>query len=368
MQPGDTIYSIARRHGLTTREFISLNPGITERGLSVGEKVRLPSPQGRNTIETVGYVYPNIDQAYLSEIYPYFTYLSIVGNRITQSGFLIGVNNKELIEASRQANVAPMMVVSNTTDSGLYSSALAHSVLINPSARERLISNIITAVEENNYYGALIDFEFISPENFSAYINFLLDLKDALHAQNDTMFLVIRIATILSEQATIAQLLPFGEYENLADRFIIRTNEWACNVNLEAPLVDLAQQALDFATDLVSADRLIVGIPNCCFHTQLPVQPQTMPTLLSIIEAERLAFESGASFQLDTRSGASYFRYFDDAGKENIVWCPNRCTSQSILELVRIYGLGGVSFRMVDDFPITDYQALGAIFNIQKVL
>lgn len=368
VQPGDTIYSIARKHSLTTHEFVSLNPGIMERGLLVGEKVQLPPPQGRPTIETNGYVYPNTAQAYLGEIYPYLTYLSIIGNRITQPGFLIGVNNKELIEAARQANVAPMMVVSNTTENGLFSSALAHAVMNSPSARERLISNIVTAVDENDYYGANIDFEFVSPENFPAYINFLLKLKDTLHEQNHTLFLVVRIATILSEQTSIAQLLPLGEYEDLADRFIIRTNEWACNVNLDAPLLDLAQQAVDFATELVSADKLIVGIPNCCFHAQLPYQSQISPTPLSIIEAERIAVEAGASFQLDSRSGASYFRYFDDAGKENIIWCPNRCTSQSILELVRIYGLGGVSFRMVDDFPITDYQSLGAIFNIQKVM
>ena len=158
------------------------------------------------------------------------------------------------------------------------------------------------------------------------------------------------------------------EFEHLADRFLIRTNEWACNANLESPVLDLTQQAMDFATQLVPAWKLIIGIPNCCFHSQLPFQPHIQPTLLTISDAERLANQAGTSFQTDSRTGVSYFQYIDVEGKEYLVWCPNRCINLSILELVRIYGLGGISFRIIQDFPITDYQALSSVFNIVKVI
>ena len=369
VQPGDTIYSIARKHGMTTRQLVSVNPGITERALVIGERIQLPPfPQGRPSIETNGYVYPSADETYLREVLPYLTYLSIVGNRITLPGRLVGVNNMQMIETARQFKVAPIMVVSNTSESGLYSSALVHTVLGNPATRQRLISEIVAAVNENNYYGANIDFEFVTPENFSAYISFIQELQDMLHAQNHQLFIVIRIATILSEESTLAQLLSPAEYETLADRFLIRTNEWACNVNLEVPVLDLAQQAMDFATELVPEWKLIIGVPNCCFYSQPLIQPQTPPALLTIVEAERIATQVGASFQMDSRTGTMYFSYTDNMGNETIVWCANRCTSQSILELVRIYGLGGVSFRMIDDFPITDYQSLNAMFNIRKVM
>ncbi len=369
VQPGDTIYSIARKHGMTTRQLVSVNPGITERALVIGETVQLPPfPQGRPAIETNGYVYPDVDEAYLREVLPYLTYLSIIGGRITLSGHLVGVNNMQMIETARQFKVAPMLVVSNTSEDGLYSSALVHAVLGNPATRQMLISEIVAAVSENNYYGANIDFEFVTPENFPAYISFIQELEDMLHAQNHQMFIVVRIITILSQESALAQLLPAAEYETLADRFLIRTNEWACNVNLEAPVLDLAQQAMDFSTELVPEWKLIIGVPNCCFYSQPLAQPQTSPALLTIAEAERLAAQVGASFQMDSRTGTMYFSYTDTMGNETIVWCANRCTSQSILELVRIYGLGGVSFRTIEDFPITDYQSLNAMFNIRKVM
>ncbi len=368
VQLGDTIYSIARMHSLTTRELLAANAGIMERELLPGETIQLPPPQDCQTIEINGYAAPNTDEKLYGQILPYLTYLGIVGNRITLPGQLVSIHNAEMIQDAWEANVGPVMVVSNTSENGIYSSDLVHAVLSNPAATQRLIDDIVEAVRENNYYGANIDFMFISPHILPAYIRFLQTLRDALHAQGYQLFVVVRIIVLLSEQENISLLLPLPEFQNVADRFLIRTNEWACNVNLEVSLLDLTQQAIDFATQLVPAWKIIIGIPNCCFQSPLPYQPQISPTLLSIAEAEDLSVRAGASFQTDSRSGLSYFLYTDSEGRENIVWCPNRCVNMSILELVRIYDLGGVSFRMIEDFSIMDYQALNAMFNIQKVI
>ena len=367
VQPGDTIYSIARNHGLTTEQLLSTNPGIMGRELVLGETIQLPPlTQGRQSIEVNGYVYPNADEAYLNKVLPYLTYLSIIGNRITSSGNLIGVNNREMIETARRANVAPVMVVSNTTENGLYFSGLAHAVLTSSAARDTLITDIVEDVQANNYYGALIDFEFVAPDYFPAYANFLQMLKSALNAQNYKLFIVIRIIVIFSEQAALAQSLPLAE--GLTDRFFIRTNEWACNVNLEASVLELTQQAMGFLTQLIPKWKIIIGIPNCCFAVPLPYEPNMQPAQLSVAESERLAAQAGVNFQIDSSTGTMYFQYINDMGTETVVWCPNRSVNQSILELVRIYGLGGVSYRMIEDFPITDYQTLSIIFDIQKVI
>ena len=369
MQPGDTIYSIARRHSLTTSELTSINPGLTEQGLVVGTVLQLPPPpDGRPAIEINGYAYPNSDQAFVLSTLQYMTYLSIICSRVTIDGYLVGVHNAQMIEMCWQNHVAPVMVVANTSETGLYSSALIHAVMSNPAAQERLIHDIVTTVTQNNYYGANIDFEFIPPGDYPVYINFLNILQAALDAQGKSMFIVIRMATLVGQQELLTELLPPSGYEKLADRFIIRVNEWACNTNLEASMLDLTQQAIDFAIGLVPPSKLIIGIPNCCFRWEVPYHHTTPPAQLTVAQADRIATEVGASFQLDSKSGASYFQYIDDLGNTNIVWCANRCTNQSILELVRIYGLGGVTFRTIEDFPITDYQAINATFNIQKVV
>ena len=49
VQPGDTLYAIARRYGLSCELLLALNPDLSARNLSVGTKVALP-PSSRRTI------------------------------------------------------------------------------------------------------------------------------------------------------------------------------------------------------------------------------------------------------------------------------------------------------------------------------
>ncbi len=369
VQAGDTLYSIARNHGQTTRAFVEANPGILERPLVVGEVLQLPNaPEGHPSIETNGYIDSTTDDAMLLDVLPYFTYLSIFGHRITIDGYLVGTNNTQMIQTARAARVAPMMVVSNTTENGFYSRALIHAVLTNPAASQRLIDGILSTLQQQDYYGVNLDMEFIAPEDFPLYVRFLQTLSSVLQPYDYRRFIVVRIITVLEQQETLSRMLSPGDFMHLSDRFVIHTNEWACNARLDLPLMDLAQQAIDYATSLVPGSSIIIGIPNCCFRWSLPYKPNTAPHFLTAKEAEALSRMTGAYFQMDSQTGASYFQYADTDGITNMVWCPNRCSNQTILSLVRIYHLGGVSYRMVNDFSITDYQSMQAMFDIKKVL
>jgi LysM repeat protein len=43
VQSGDTLYAIARRHGVTVDALKAANPGVTERNLPVGRTLKLPA-------------------------------------------------------------------------------------------------------------------------------------------------------------------------------------------------------------------------------------------------------------------------------------------------------------------------------------
>ncbi len=369
VQPGDTLYFIARNHGQTTRAFVEANPGVLERPLVEGDVLQLPEPpEGHASIETNGYIDSTADEAMLIETLPYFTYLSIFGHRITLDGYLVGANNTQMIQTARAARVAPMMVVSNTTEGGLYSRGLIHAVLTNPAASQRLIDSILSTLQQHDYYGVNLDFEFIAPEDFALYVRFLQALSSVLQPNGYRRFIVVRIITVLEQQETLSRMLAPEDFVHLSDRFVIHTNEWACNARLDLPLMDLAQQAIDYATSLVPGSSIIIGIPNCCFRWPIPYRPNTAPIFLTVREAEALSRMTGAYFQMDSQTGASYFQYVDTDGTTNMVWCSNRCSNQTILSLVRIYHLGGISYRMIGDFSIADYQSMQAMFDIKKVL
>ncbi len=52
VQPGDTLYAIARRHGLSCGLLLALNPDLSARHLPIGAKVALPAPSARRLTAT----------------------------------------------------------------------------------------------------------------------------------------------------------------------------------------------------------------------------------------------------------------------------------------------------------------------------
>ena len=72
---GDTLYSIAKKFGVTTERLSYINALSDPNRLTVGQTLVIPgdsSPQGE--IEVNGYAYPNISDAVLNEALPYMTF------------------------------------------------------------------------------------------------------------------------------------------------------------------------------------------------------------------------------------------------------------------------------------------------------
>ncbi len=60
---------------------------------------------------------------FLQKLLPNLTYLSIFSYQILPDGTLKGINDVPLIQAARNAKVAPMMVVTNLKEGGGFDSA-----------------------------------------------------------------------------------------------------------------------------------------------------------------------------------------------------------------------------------------------------
>ena len=112
---GDSLYSISRAYRVDLEQLKSANPTITSPYiLSIGQVVNVPVPtKKRGLIYVNGYAFPNINMATLEKTLPYLTYLSIFSHQARPDGSLIPINDTRLIETARNANVAPLMVVTN---------------------------------------------------------------------------------------------------------------------------------------------------------------------------------------------------------------------------------------------------------------
>ena len=370
VQPDDTIYSVTRLFGITTAQLLLVNPFLAETGLVVGQTLRIPELENvRPIIEVNGYANPTISDELLEEALPYLTYLSILGYDLRADGTLSSIDETKLIEAARQKGVAPLMVVSNIDRDDRFSPELAHTVLSDVTLYQTLINYIITNLKAKNYYGVNLNLTELYPSDYMFYAEFLQSLTKQLHPLGYIVVVGPRISALIEEQEALTIVNSRLPFNSILDRLILRRTEWVCSYRQrEVSFIDELQQAIDFATQVVSSPKILISIPNCCYNFILAGQQRELDSSLSSAQADALVYQTNGVFRIDPRSRTSHFTYVDNDGKFHEVLCEIDTNFRAPIALVKTYHLGGLSFRNIDDFSEASYQNVSAMFEIRKLI
>ena len=161
VEPGDTIYKIAKKYHITVTQIMTYNSQIKDPNkLTVGEEINIVFDNiDKTPMEINGFTLIDINRDVLRKTLPYLTYLSIFSYPVSEDGSLPELNDYELIREAFHYNVAPIMVVTNMDQPGSFSSDLAHSILTNPNIQDNLLNNILEVMQEKGYQGINFDFE-----------------------------------------------------------------------------------------------------------------------------------------------------------------------------------------------------------------
>jgi spore germination protein len=340
VQPGDTLYSIARLFGIRTEQIINANPILAENAaLSAGQLLEIPvSSRMKMSIDMNGFIDASADPASLQDIFPYLTYLSILCCHVRMDGSISYSNDRMLVSAARSAKVAPMMVVSNEVPGVGYSAEIAHAIISDPVAQQTMLDNIVARLKLTEYYGVNINFELVPYEDYDAFAELVRKATFLLHPMGYYVMLTIRTQRVITYiEALFSE--PPGDYAFIADRFIVRSSELACDPVSNLTTADSVQRILDYTIAPFSSRKILIAYPNCCQVWQAPYQTGQAPCTISYSQAALLAGETG--FLYDQQTGKWHFTFTDEAGLEYNVWCGNIAGSKEIADLVRIYHLGG---------------------------
>ncbi len=372
VQPGDTAYSISRLFGITTAALLSANPEITDiNSIFVGQTLRIPGVRTlRRIIEVNGYAYPTVDEQSLKDVLPYLTYLSIIGFETNSDGTIAYIDDTMLLNTALLYNVASLMVVSNRDELGNYLGGLAHTLLSSETLQQTLINNILARLQDGNYYGVNVDFSELYIEDYSLYASFLQTLTQQLHPLGYIVVVAPRINIMLEQQELLERVNQAYFFNALMDRLIIRTTIWTCTYDESRTLsrIDELQQAVDFASDLISSNKILLTVPNCCYDWQVNGGEPSLYRSLSPAQADELLMTTRAKVRIDPKTQSSYFFYYAPDGVLHQVWCENETNLRGPLALVDTYNLGGVSFRTIDRFSMVSYRTLGSLYEIRKVI
>lgn len=372
MAAGESLFLIAKKYGISVNAILSANPKITDPNrLYVGQIITIPSSSASyGTIEVNGYAFPNISREVLGKTLRYLTYLSIFSHQVSSDGSLSTVSDGSLIQAARQAGVAPLMVITNIEQNGGFNSDIAHSVLTNQTAQNALISNITRTLREKNYYGLDIDFEYLYPSDRENYNNFLRKIVNVLRPLGYPVTTALAPKLSATQKGLLYEAHDYPAHGSIVSHVILMTYEWGYTYSpprAVAP-VNEVRKVLNYAVSVIPRQKVFMGIPNYGYNWTLPYASGTAAKSISNTAAVDLAISEKATIQYDSTAQSPHFTYYDDAGKKHEVWFEDARSIFAKLKLAKEFNVGGLSYWTIGRYFPQNWLVLSSLYKVRKVI
>ena len=370
VQPGETLFSIARDNGLTVRQLWRNNwflGGTAD--LRPGDALVLSFfDEKLGAAATNGYAYPFIQDALLRRQLPYLTYLTPFTYGITASGGLLPLEDDALLAAARQAGTRPVMHLSTLTESGQFSTDRAVLVLTAPQVQDQLVSDVLQTVRTRGFAGVDVDFEYLPGTQAAEYAAFLSRLQRLLHAQGAFLWAALAPKTSADQPGLLYEGHDYAAIGAATDGVLVMAYEWGYTYGppmAVAPLPNV-RAVLDYAVTEIPPEKIFLGVPNYGYDWPLPfVQGTTRAQSISNQYAIELAIRYDIAIQYDEAAQSPFFHYADDSGTVHEVWFEDARSMAAKLELIAEYGLQGAGFwNLMRPFSQT-WLTLDSLYDIR---
>lgn len=367
IQPGDTLWSISEQYGVPIQQMVSENnlqhPDVIVLG------TQLIIPRDKPLIEVNAYTYQPQDEAVesIQAVGDLLTYVSPFAYEITEDGSLVQLQDEDIIATAIAQDVIPMMSITNFT-STTAGSNLAHVVLASPELRETVITNVLDVMEEKGYKGLNIDFENVLPEDRENYNTFLQLAVDRLHPQGYFVSTAVAPKVSATHTGTLYEAHDYEAHGRIVDFVILMTYEWGYRFGPPQAIspINEMRRVVEYALSVMPAEKIMLGFQIYARDWLLPHLEGQEAETFSPQEAIRRAVTHGAVIQYDPITQSPFFHYTDDQGRMHEVWFEDARSAQAKFDLMKQYGLRGVSYWALGyPFP-QNWALLHDTFTIEK--
>ncbi|MGV3488120.1 MAG: LysM peptidoglycan-binding domain-containing protein [Tuberibacillus sp.] len=365
VQPGDTLYSIAERFNVDLQDLIRANPGIAAGQLQPGDTVNIPRRKKKRVIVN-GYLEPHegvVDR--FTEAAQALTYLTVFSYHVQRNGDLVppDPSENELLQAVRSTNVQPLMAITNISEGG-FDRDVATAIFRSNEAQNRLIENVSQTMREKGYRGLNVDFEFLGSNTRRDYNRFIQKLTNRLHRENFIISTALAPKTSGQQTGEWYEAHDYQFHGQTVDFVILMTYEWGWSGGPPMPVSPLTQvrRVVNYARSVMPSRKIVMSIPLYGYDWTLPyVEGGEFAKAVTFQQAINLALKYHAKIEYDQREAAPFFRYTDENGRQHIVYFEDLRTMDAMFKLVSDLDLRGMSFwNLAFRFPavwplITDY-------------
>ncbi len=416
VRPGDTLQTIANQFGVTVNDLQKKNDLTSATDLYAGKRLTIPllyhQVQSGETLDTIAAQYhvnpqailqtnqlENPNNVYVSQILKIpeaakpvidvnafqtefgvkgtrplrdaaydLTYNSPFAHRMTASGSLGEIDDEPIVQTDLRDRVAPMMAITNfsSTEAG---SDLAHSILNSEALTNALLDNTVKMMANKGYRGLNIDFENVLPEDRNAYNGFIQKAASRLHAQGYFVSSSLAPKTSADQKGLLYEAHDYPVHGKYMDFVVLMTYEWGYRFGPPQAIspINQIQKVLEYAVTVIPRDKILMGFQVYARDWKLPhVQGQQAETF-DQQEAIRRAVEHNAPIQYDQAAQSPYYRYTEANGQQHEVWFEDARSAQAKFELVKQFGLRGISYWVLEyPFP-QNWSLLRDNFVIHKL-
>jgi spore germination protein len=374
VQEGDSLLSIANQYQVSVFQLLRNNAYLSERDcIYPGETIVIRYNNNKALLKTTGFTNPFIDRTILRKTLPFLTYLTIFGYQASTDATIIEVDDMDIIQLAYDYGVAPLMFLSTLTLEGVGNIETSYHILVNEELIDRQIENILEILHRKGFYGIFIALQYLSFENLMLYENYISKLYQRLNSEGFQVFISIAPFTISNINDLTFIEFDYSKLGQEVDYLTIINFTWGLNFGPPLPITSIRKinNFIEFITQLVSPEKLIIGVPAIGYDWELPyaigISTAYSINLNFVID---LARDVNATIQFDEISKTPYFLYTDTRGDtsiQHIVWFIDARTIDEVIKLGLSYNITGNGIWNILIFYPQLWLVINSQYQIEKV-
>ncbi|MDY0394815.1 LysM peptidoglycan-binding domain-containing protein [Virgibacillus halophilus] len=373
VKAGDSLYTIAQQFRLSYQELARVNHISAAAPLQIGQRLYIPETPKSN-ITSNAYIEPygnTVSQTLINSAQkaaPYLTYLAPFSYRVNRDGTLTAppLDNFKSIADAQRVNL--MMAITNLEE-GAFSTELGHIILTVQAVQNTLLDTIVQTAQQNGFTDVHFDFEFLSPDDRQAYIDFLRKAKQRFSQEGLLLSTALAPKTSATQQGLLYEAHDYKAHGQIVDMVVLMTYEWGYSGGppMAVSPINEVRKVVQYAVTEIPADKILLGQNLYGYDWTLPFEQGGQPArAVSPQQAIDIARQHGVAISYDTTAQAPYFYYTDEQGKRHVVWFEDARSIQAKFNLIKEFALRGISYwKLGLAFP-QNWLLLDSNFHIVK--
>lgn len=274
-----------------------------------------------------------------------FDIVSVFWYQLTEEGMITkyryAKEDSSFIEFAHQHDVKVLALVANLPEDDTWDPMRVDEVISDEGRRGQHIEDIVALVEEKDFDGVNIDYEFLRNRQESDFSTFIKDLANALHEKDK--ILAVAIHAQLPEGPTRGQDMVALQTADILS-FMTYDEHWDTSDPGPPASAQWVRDVLEYAVSLgVNPRKIFMGIPLYGYDWPRESDDWGQAKGIEYDEVVRIANSYDVDITFDPLAKTSYFQYEKD-GTEHYVWFDSVSSVEEKLKIAEEFGVGGVFF------------------------